>query len=967
MAGRTLMLAKCAGVLSVLLSVLAMISSRPGSEIVSFDYGWRFTSYSSKIHCTFPQNLSDVRCNDLYMRTVRNADDCRDICCSDPTCMIWQYDANEQGCWNGVSDDCGNPGKGWQGGGRTFAPIEPKPKQADKDYYDKDWEIVDVPHDGIINGTYDRNEYQGHGYLPSQTLWYRKHFNLPGEWRVQSVWVEFEGIFRASSIYFNGHHLLDHDSGYTTFRIRLDNTSSVSYGDGAESENVLAIQAKTSKGYTGWWYEGGGIYRHTRLIATDHVHFVASGVYGPSKVVSEIVDHNPMDPTKGQYADVEFYPQAEVVNENYKDVIILAAFQLYDENGNHMATETSDAVTIDSGKSKVLSVTISKIPQIELWSITRPYFYKLEIQLVSLSDHCILGNATHMIGVRKTRWDPDSGFFLNEKRFTWRGFNNHNDFAGVGVAIPDRINLFRGQMMRAVGANSWRMSHNPPVPHMLDILDNLGVIVWDENRNFGDKEIWVQAQRDMVKRDRNHPSVMVWSFCNEAGCSMGDVDGAAEEFANTSKEMDSFRPVTANMNGDVGNALSESIDVQGFSHQSFKVFNDFHVQYPNRPVIGSECCSCATQRGEDFGDPNKPIFGSFNGDCNQEQTGWQLYHDFIAGCMVWTLFDYYGEPSYPYGWPMVSSSYGSIDLAGFAKPSAYWYRAWWYYSAKSNATYEGYDVPVSPPSLVDPYAAPSEENTEEGYMVHIVQSWEPIEGKLVRTIQAYSNAKQAQLFVNGKSKGIVSINWQGWAEWTGIVFSAGNVTVNALDSGNQTKASHTVVTAGAPAKVVAMVDVPSEKTGTGSMLVLDGHDAGLISAAIVDAEGRVVPSSSLMVRYEVLRGPGRIVGVGNGDPSCHEYNQISLRSAYHGLSRVVIQVTEDSTSPSLHRKRVMQIDRDGGIRTRILSPGDTSDADSIVVQVSVDGLGSSIVSVPVTTDDNTHGVLAVAKRSIKKD
>ena len=961
--------------LSVLLLVVIVelaTCSPPCSvtETVSFDYGWRFTHYSSTIQCSasaFPKNLSAVRCNGLTLsvRNAKNEDQCRDICCNQLSCKMWQY-ASGQGCWTGMSDDCGTPNKDWVGGARSSVPAEQKPKQAEKEYYDNDWEIVDVPHDGVINGTYDPNEDVGHGYLPSPTLWYRKHFNLPEEWKGQSIWVEFEGVFRASSIYFNGLHLLDHDSGYTTFRVRLDNVSAVTFGDGAENENVLAVQARPGNGYTGWWYEGGGIYRHTRLIVTDHAHFVASGIYAPARVIGEITDHDSMDPTKGQYANAEFYAQAEVANENAKDAqMVVVNFHLYDENDDHVAYGTSEEVMVESGEPKILSGTISPVHPVELWSTTRPYFYKLVVQLSSKTFNCTAENFTQIMGVRQTRWDPNTGFFLNEKHFTWRGFNNHNDFAGVGVAVPDRINLFRGQMMRAVGANSWRMSHNPPVPRTLDILDNLGVIVWDENRNFGDKKFWVQAQRDMVKRDRNHPSIMVWSFCNEGWCNYGDVGNIAAEFAKVSKGVDPFRPVTANMQAG-HTPLSDVIQVQGFSHQNLGVFLDFHKKYPNKPVIGSECCSCATQRGEDFGDPKKPLFGSFNADCNQEQTGWELDYNFIAGCMVWTLFDYYGEPSYPYGWPMVSTSYGSIDLAGFAKPSAYWYRAWWYYRAKSNSTYQGHDVPVNPPFLVNPYAIPSEENTQEGYMVHIVQSWEPIEGKTIRTIQAYTNAKQAELFVNGKSEGVVSISWQGWAEWKGITFSAGNITVNALDSNNHIKAFHTVATAGSPAKVVAMVDVPSERTGTGTALILDGHDAGLISAAIVDAEGNAVPSSSLLVKYEVISGPGRIIGVGNGDPSCHEYNQVSSRSAYHGLSRVVVQVTEDSASSPLHRKRMIQIDRDGGIRTRVVSPDGASDANSIVVQVSVDDLGSTTVTIPVTSDESTHGVMAVARKSIRK-
>ena len=192
-------------------------------------------------------------------------------------------------------------------------------------------------------------------------------------------------------------------------------------------------------------------------------------------------------------------------------------------------------------------------------------------------------------------------------------------------------------MTRAVGANSWRMSHNPPVPLLLDILDRIGVIVWDENRHLGDDPIWLQDLKNMIKRDRNHPSVMAWSLCNEVGCSHGENGGAAQNFTKLSKEIDPFRPVTANMNRRFGSILSQEIDVQGFSHQIGKEFDSFHQLMPQKPLIGSECCSCQTQRGEDVANKSKPVFGSFNGDCNQAKTGHQLNRDFVAGCMVWSL------------------------------------------------------------------------------------------------------------------------------------------------------------------------------------------------------------------------------------------------------------------------------------------------------------------------------------------
>ena len=942
-------------------------------EDLNFDFGWRF-SLGHKIECptdAFVSKLDDVLCDGLLplKNTLTTQEECRDACCEDVLCIAWQH-SQKGGCNMGeYTGDCSKKVEGVVGEKRADIPAALPPAGSGpgaKEFDDGSWVIVDLPHDGIINGTFDQTNLESHGYLPLNTTWYRKHFNLPSEWKGQSVWVYFEGVFRASVTYVNGDPINYHDSGYTSFTVRLDDISSLSYGEGKENENVIAVKASSGGAFSGHWYEGGGIYRPTHLIATDQVHFVPDGVYGASQVVGSPNDHNPNNPSKGQYADVEFNPVAEIKNLKTTQVKVMVKFDIYDENDLSVASITSTTVTVESGKSTIVNVTISKSSNIELWSIARPYLYRLEAGLMAASGDPLMDNVSITIGARLAHWDPNVGFFLNRKHFIWRGFNNHNDFTGVGAAVPNRVNLYRGQMMRAVGANSWRMSHNPPVPGMLDILDRIGIAVWDENRLMGNNSHWIQNQRDMVRRDRNHPSIMIWSFCNEGECQFGYDPAVAQVYRVESKTVDPYRPVSANMVVDDGNDLSELLDVQGFSHRSGSVFDNYHKLFPYKPLLGSECCSCRTQRGEDIADSKKLIFGSFNADCNQQETEFQLDRKFVSGCMVWTLFDYYGEPT-PYGWPHVGGSFGSIDVAGFPKPSAYWYRTWWYYSAKSNVSDGGYDVPINPPLLADPYATPSQENPKEGYAIYIVQGWDDLPNVTNRTIQAYTNAPMAELTMNGKSQGIVGVNWQGWAEWDGIIFSPGKITATALDSQKQVKASHTVETSGKPAKLVLVVDVPSEATGTGTSLVLDGQDAGMISAAVIDSNENVVRSFSDKVKFRIASGPGRIIGVGNGDPTCHEPNQVSSRSAYHGLARVIVQTNINAASSPYHRRRMIQIDRDGGIRTPIASPDYTPPvvADTIVVEATVKGLETSTVSIPVSTDAVSHSVFAAAKRSVK--
>ena len=944
-----------------------------GREVINFDFAWRFRhgNYDS-VTCpesNFPYEFNYLQCSGLFLvSSAKTEEECAQACCANIMCSIWQWSIlHDKGCWIGSTTDCvvpNPPSKEWIGrGGRIVPATPPAPAtggRTSRYYDDSEWEIVDLPHDALIGGEYHEDGPRGQGYLLKNVTWYRKHFMLPTDWKAKVIWVYFEGVFRASNVYLNGELLHYEDSGYTSFAVRLDNASSLYYGEGQENENVLVVYCSPNFGYSGWWYEGGGIYRHTYLVATDILHFIPDGIYVQTSVKGGFHPHFPDDSRKGDYVDsVTLNVGMEVINNGIEEQSKFYRLTLIDVDGKEINSTLDGPFTFHAGQNMTLKGSMT-IENAEVWGPARPYLYTMKCDLWA---GVVTDTVNITFGVRSTRWDANQGFFLNNIHFTWRGFNNHNDFTGVGVAVPDRINLFRAQSMRAVGANSWRMSHNPPIPVMLDIMDNIGIIVWDENREFGNSSIWIANQKNMVMRDRNHPSVMIWSFCNEAGCVRGNEEGdIARAFKAVSKQADPTRQVSANMNSDIGGGLTSQLDVQGFSHQNGSIFDNFHrqMQNHNKPTIGSECCSCTTQRGEDFPDRTRYILGNFNADCNKEETENQLNRSFVAGCMVWTLFDYYGEPSFG-GWPHISSSFGSIDLAGFAKASAYWYRSWWLYNEMDNPSTGGIDVPLDPPKLVNPDATPSEENDKDGYLVHIVQHWEKNEDEETRTIQVYTNAPSAELSVNGKSLGVKDIVLRGWAEWTDVQFVPGYITATAFDGENAIVATHTVVTTGEAEKIEAFVDVPSKETGTGTALLLDGQDAGMVSAALLDATGRVAHSSSLNVSFSIVSGPGRIIGVGNGNPTCHEPNQATWRSAYHGLARAIIQVTEDHVTPN--RDRIIEIDRDEGKRTLIGDPRVPRESlDDIVVQVSAPGVGSATVTIPVSTEPN-EGVLSTAKKS----
>ena len=950
----------------------------------NFDFAWRYHAGdvdSNTTSCTFPYNLTGYQCLGLVYVPANTADECADHCCRSMDCEIWQFaaPASQQGngCWLGQSNQCAvNTQQLWLSGGRN-ASVRPPPAKngpTSLSYNDSSWSVVDVPHDAIITGVYAENATRSHGYLPYKDMWYRKHFNLPAEWNsTSSIWIYFEGVFHMTTVYLNGEIALPlHRGGYTSFSVRLDNITSLRYGNGQENENVLAL-VTSAYGGTGWWYEGGGIYRHTYLVRTPTpVHIVTHGINPISNVTGDITWHSPSDPSKGMTSSsASLSPVVEIVNDggNADAAQYTVKVTVMDESGETVTSlSTPTTETLPPMQGRKIPVGTMNLKTVELWSSQRPYLYTMLTEVLT-TDGQLLDNITTSFGFRRTKWMADTGFYLNDQPYKWRGFCDHNDFAGVGVAVPERVNLFRAQTMRSVGGNSWRMSHNPPVPALLDILDRVGIVVWDENRDFYNTSYDIDNQRNMVKRDRNHPSVMCWSFCNEAGCESQN-SAVGMLYRTVSKEEDPTRPVTGNMFSYGTGKLSEVVDVQGFSHQGGDKFDSFHHDDPSRPTIGSECCSCTTQRGEDVGNGNEKVLSNLNGQCLQSQTGVEMSRQFVAGLLVWTLFDYYGEPAFD--WPHRSSSFGAIDLAGFPKAAAFYYRAWWLHNSTNmtSSTSLRYDVPHRPVRLQHVMSDQSNAKrvgNDDQFIAHIVQHWQPYVGGDLRSINAYTNAPQAELFVNGQSQGVKAVPWISLAQWDNVMYEHGNLTVAGLDANGKLLASHTVLSPEDPVKLSLTIDAPSASTGTGSALVMDGFDTALLRASILDLNGQVVPSSSHNVTFTIVSGPGRVVAVGNGDPQCHEPNQVNWRSAYHGLVRAMVRVTEHRVHSAAMRQRMLRIDADGGRVTKVFGPGcETEDfADAIVVQASAvigETIAKTTVSVPISTDTDRHGVLAVASK-----
>ncbi len=517
------------------------------------------------------------------------------------------------------------------------------------------------------------------------------------------TFLHFEGVFHHATLFLNGQYLAQHEAGYTPFTVRLDNaTGLVRFGEGRE--NVLALRADASFG-SGHWYEGGGIYRPVHL-----VHVVSKTTH----VVRDGLFVSPESDGAAATASLEIAPPAAAVR---------VAFTLLDVDGT---TVLATATTAASATATMFRAELRPADDdvLKPWSLHGPTLYTVRAQVVDASS-AVVDEASTSVGFRTTSWTAAhrSGFSLNGDVFKLRGFSHHNSIGGLGVAIPERINLFRVQAARALGSNIWRMSHNPYSPHLYDLLDIVGLTCWDENRDYGAKYnggAYARQMHDMVKRDRNHPSIIVYSFCNEYECQQNDPDYSARAYREAAKNLDPDRVVSAN---DISFGSPKFLDVQGCSHAKNTSFEKVHTGGtlpPDQPLVLSECCSCTSQR------PDRSL-----SSCIAEQNSPGLL-PYVAGSLgVWTMMDYIGEPAGTgtSGWPHVSSDFGNFDIAGFPKPHAYWYSANWLQAYPP-------DAPGRPPLPARTVARVlSLANTDTG------------------TVVAITTAPFSMLFVDGKSLG----------------------------------------------------------------------------------------------------------------------------------------------------------------------------------------------------------------------
>ena len=863
----------------------------------------------------------------------------------------------------------------------AWPPVHPdpgdKPAEAQLAYNDSDWLDVQLPHDGLIASAPTLlgcpGGCSGGSYIARHVLWYRKEFTLPASWSGSLIYLDFEGSFRETTVWLNGAKVAYHDCGYTPFRVRLDNTTNLKLG-GSSSKNVISVFVDPDNGDSGgrdhgsgWWYEGGGLYRSVTLVRTDPLHIEQDGLFAYSNITWASGDDGTVVESAAGATTATLHAKAAISNGASTALNACAVLTLYAPDGTLAAPKLVSAVeAIPSGGSVTLMFNMS-IAKPKLWSSATPNLYTLSATIHkpggpscdTSSPIVDVVNVTH--GIRSLRYDADTGFFLNREHFKVRGFCDHNTFAIVGMAVPERINLFRAQASRAIGGNGRRTSHNPPATSMLQIYDRVGIVVMDENRLFANVTKYVHNMGALVKRDRNHPSVVIWSFCNEAGCE-GMHEKGGPRFYDITYKYDGSRPTLANM-FTFGDLLSNTIDVQGFSHQTRDKLEACHAKLPNKPIYMSECCSCNTFRDEDEGcetlhdNPhNLCIQKSFNARCTESNAATNASDgvDWATGTMVWTLFDYYGEP--PVGGFEVSSSYGQFDLCGFPKAAAFWYRQQWLMGVDDSRG----DKPFK---------------TKGKSEVHLVESWESpdkfpqTKGTGKRSIHAYTAAPKAELLVNGKSIGVRSVTRMvdgpgSYAEWLDVPWEAGNLTAVARDDKGKAVATNTRVTNGPKASgLMLSLDAPSDLTGTGSALLNDGQDAALLRASVVDGSGRVMHLATNEITFKIVSGKGRIQGCHNGDPHSHLPNNAESYPAYHGLVRAVVRSTGVTGRARAERELLAKIDVSGPMAVAI---EEEEGAEPIVVEASTPGLPSVKLSIPTSNEYKKEGVLAVAEAAAGK-
>jgi len=737
------------------------------------------------------------------------------------------------------------------------------------DLNDSTWRKLNLPHDYSIEGPFDENSPAGTGggALNGGIGWYRKTFNVPLTSKGKLLFIDFDGVYRNSDVWINGHHLGRRPYGYSSFQYEL--TPYINFGE----ENLVAVRVDNSEQPNSRWYSGSGIYRNTWLTTVEPIHVDHWGTWIATPEVTQ------------QAAKVKL--ETTIKNDSNADTGATLISVILDSRNREVARAKAD-FKIEKGKSVVVPQELT-VKQPRLWSIDQPTLYKA-VSEVLVNGHPVDGLISDRyetsFGIRYFNFDVAKGFSLNGTPLKIKGVCNHHDLGALGSAINTRALERQLEMLKAMGVNGIRTSHNPPAPELLELADQMGFIVMDEAFDIWKKEKnkfdyhldWDEWHKrdleDLILRDRNHPSVIIWSIGNEVAEQWGSHPEAgiiSKELVGIVKNLDRTRPITAACNFvSTDNTLitAGNLDLVGTNYAHAEM-HKFPQMFPNRPLIYTETTSSLATRGSydmpsdqirrwppkwdvPLKDGNADFSCSAYDNCStpwgstQEET-WKLIkkYDFISGMFIWTGWDYIGEPT-PYPWPAISSYFGIIDLAGFPKDTFYMYQSEW----------------TTKP------------------MLHIFPHWNWTPGKTV-DVWAYFNSDEVELFLNGKSLGTkkktgddLHVSWR-------VPFEPGVLKAVSRRNG-KVELTKSISTAGAAARLLLEPDR--------RLIKADGTDLSFVTVKVVDKNGVVVPLADNLVKFD-LSGAGFIAGVDNGNQISHEGFKGKQRKAFHGLAMAIVQTS----------------------------------------------------------------------------
>ncbi len=707
-------------------------------------------------------------------------------------------------------------------------------------FIDTTWSKINIPHDWVVELPFvksETHEMDSHGYKPVGNIypetsigWYRKHFMVDKSKSDKRFEIQLDGIYRNATIWVNGFYVGTNFSGYIGKSYDITNTIDF------ENENVIVIRVDATQN-EGWFYEGAGIYRHVWLNCTNKIFIPEEGHYVHSVL-------------KGKDAIVSI--ETEVHNSNLFSTN--ASFYSYvtDRNGKILGKTKDQKITLGAEKSIAINQKIN-IKNARLWALEDPYLYR--VVSVIKSGNRILHEKKTKFGIKAIKFDSNEGFFLNGKHIKIQGTNNHQDHAGIGSALPDFMQYYRINLLKKMGSNAYRTSHNPPTPELLEACDSLGILVLDEQRLLNSSQEYSDQFQRLIKRDRNHPSVFLWSIGNEEQNIQGNDFGKkiAQSLLYIQKELDPSRTSTyaADM-GNVFKGVNEVIPIRGFNYREFAVA-DYHRDHPNQPLLGTEMGSTVTTRGIYEKDsirayvPDQDIIAPWW--ASKAETWWKLAaeNNYWQGGFVWTGFDYRGEPT-PYKWPNINSHFGIMDMCGFPKNIYYYYKSWW---------------------------------TKED-VLHISPHWN-WPNKIGQPIDVWvnSNADDVELFLNGKSLGKKIMPRNSHLQWE-VNYEPGTLQAIAHKKGKE------LLTKIETTKVAEQIVLTPNK----EVVKANGKDGIVVNVSFLDSEYKEVPDANNLIQFSIS-GDAKIIGVGNGDPSSHEPDKCEdgkwQRSAFNGKCQVIIQ------------------------------------------------------------------------------